>query len=139
MTLAEELSLKKILPSNGPAIQEVQKYIAKYINEFIVIKCGGSVLLEKNLFDQFIQDISIINKLGLHARAAAKIVTLTNNFNSSVTIKNGEKSADAKSIMKILMLSAPKGTLLKVKASGEDESKAIIELEKLINSKFKEE
>ena len=66
MTLAEELSLKKILPSNGPTIQEVQKYIAKYINEFIVIKCGGSVLLEKNLFDQFIEDISIINKLGLN-------------------------------------------------------------------------
>ena len=64
MTLADELSLKKILPSNGPTIQEVQKNIAKYINEFIVIKCGGSVLLEKNLFDQFIEDISIINKLG---------------------------------------------------------------------------
>ena len=44
----------------------MQKYIAKYINEFIVIKCGGSVLLEKNLFDQFIEDISIINKLGLN-------------------------------------------------------------------------
>ena len=66
MKLAEESSLKKILPSNGPAIQEVQKYIAKYNNEFIVIKCGGSVLLEKNLFDQFIEDISIINKLGLN-------------------------------------------------------------------------
>ena len=66
MTLAEELSLKKILPSNGPTKQEVQKYIAKYTNEFIVIKCGGSVLLEKNLFDQFIEDISIINKLGLN-------------------------------------------------------------------------
>tara|TARA_B100000287_G_scaffold355850_1_gene346556 strand:- start:271 stop:537 length:267 start_codon:yes stop_codon:yes gene_type:complete len=83
--------------------------------------------------------IKIDNKLGLHARAAAKIVTLSSKYKSKITIFNGKKSADAKSIMKILMLSAPKGTLLKVKASGEDESKAIMELEKLINSKFDEE
>ena len=54
--------------------------------------------------------IVINNKLGLHARAAAKIVTLTNKFDSMINIINGEKKADAKSIMKILMLSAHKGT-----------------------------
>ena len=61
------MELEKILPSNGPSIDEVKKYIYKYSNDIIVIKCGGSVLLEKNLFDQFIEDISIINKLGLSA------------------------------------------------------------------------
>lgn len=61
------MELEKILPSNGPSIDEVKKFINKYSNDIIVIKCGGSVLLEKNLFDQFIEDISIINKLGLSA------------------------------------------------------------------------
>jgi len=82
--------------------------------------------------------IKIINKLGLHARAAAKIVTLTNNFNSSVTIKNGEKSADAKSIMKLLMLSAPRGTEITISANGKDEINAINSLKHLIDNKFDE-
>ena len=58
------MNIEKILPNEGPSIQEVKKYIEKYSNESIVIKCGGSVLLEKNLFDQFVEDISIVNKLG---------------------------------------------------------------------------
>ena len=61
------MNIEKILPNEGPSIQEVKKYIEKYSNESIVIKCGGSVLLEKNLFDQFVEDISILNKLGLSA------------------------------------------------------------------------
>ncbi len=61
------MNIEKILPNDGPSIQEVKKYIEKYSNESIVIKCGGSVLLEKNLFDQFVEDISILNKLGLSA------------------------------------------------------------------------
>ena len=59
------MELEKILPNNGPSIDEVKKYSNKYSNDIIVIKCGGSVLLEKNLFNQFIEDISVINKLGL--------------------------------------------------------------------------
>ena len=59
--------LEKILPSDGPSIEEVKKYIDKYSEEIIVIKCGGSVLLDENLFKQFVEDISIINKLGLSA------------------------------------------------------------------------
>ena len=61
------MDIEKILPKNGPSIQEVKKYIDKYLNEIIVIKCGGSVLLDENLFNQFIEDISVINKLGLSA------------------------------------------------------------------------
>jgi len=59
------MQLEKILPKKGPSIEDVKKYIDKYKNEIIVIKCGGSVLLDSNLFDHFIQDISIIKKIGL--------------------------------------------------------------------------
>ena len=59
------MDLKKIIPDSGPNINEVKKYINKYKDETIVIKCGGSVLNEKKLFDQFIEDISILNKLDL--------------------------------------------------------------------------
>ena len=61
------MNIEKILPKEGPPIEEVEKYIKKYSNEILVIKCGGSVLLDKNLFNQFIEDISIVNKLGLSA------------------------------------------------------------------------
>ncbi len=59
------MDLEKILPTNGPSTNEVKKYIEKYLEEVIVIKCGGSVLLDENLFKQFIEDISVIYKLGL--------------------------------------------------------------------------
>ena len=59
------MDLEKILPTNGPSINEVKKYIKKYLEEIIVIKCGGSVLLDENLFKQFIEDVSVIYKLGL--------------------------------------------------------------------------
>ena len=59
------MNIENILPKEGPSIEEVKKYIEKYSNEIIVIKCGGSVLLDKNLFNQFIEDVSIVNKLGL--------------------------------------------------------------------------
>jgi len=59
------MDLEKILPANGPSIHEVKKYIEKYLEEIIVIKCGGSVLLDENLFKQFIEDVSVIYKLGL--------------------------------------------------------------------------
>ena len=61
------MDLQNIIPKDGPAIEEVQKYIEKYTDEVIVIKCGGSVLLDQNLFNQFIEDISVINKLGLNS------------------------------------------------------------------------
>ena len=62
------MDIEKILPINGgPSIDEVKKYIDKYSNEIIVIKCGGSVLVDQNLFKQFIEDISAINKLNLSA------------------------------------------------------------------------
>ena len=65
MAAIEEVNLEKILPSNGPSINEVKKYLEKYSDEKIVIKCGGSVLIDPNLFNLFISDIVIMKKLGL--------------------------------------------------------------------------
>ena len=61
--IAEE-EIKKIIPVKGPSFEEVKKYLDKYNDEYIVIKCGGSVLVDQNLFNNFINDISLLNKLG---------------------------------------------------------------------------
>ena len=61
----KEENLEKIIPPDGPSIDEVKRYLKKYNDEYIVIKCGGSVLLDQNLFKIFISDISVLNKLGL--------------------------------------------------------------------------
>ena len=64
MLYIKEEELKKVLPSDGPSIDEVKKYLEKYNDEYIVIKCGGSVLVDNELFNIFIKDISVLNKLG---------------------------------------------------------------------------
>ena len=61
----KEENLKLFWPKNAPDISQVSKYINKYKNEKIVIKCGGKVLIDPNLFDNFIEDISVLYKLGL--------------------------------------------------------------------------
>ena len=60
----KEEELKKILPIDGPSIDQVRRYLEKYNDEYIVIKCGGSVLVDQNLFEIFIKDIATLNKLG---------------------------------------------------------------------------
>ena len=64
MLSVNEEELDKILPSDGPSIDEVKRYLEKYNDEYIVIKCGGSVLVDQNLLNNFVNDISILNKLG---------------------------------------------------------------------------
>ena len=59
------MEIEKIVPKDGPSIDEVKKYIEKYKNELIVIKYGGNVFIDRNIFNNFISDISILNKLGL--------------------------------------------------------------------------
>jgi len=66
MSSLKEEELTNILPKDGPTAQEVKKYLEKYNDEFIVIKCGGSVLIDPNLFKIFIQDIAVLNKLGFN-------------------------------------------------------------------------
>ncbi len=65
MSSIKEMELKNILPINGPLAEEVKKYIDKYYDESIVIKCGGSVLLDPSLFDIFIKDVAVLKKIGL--------------------------------------------------------------------------
>ena len=59
------MEIEKIIPEGGPAIEEVKKYIDKYINELIVIKYGGNVFIDRKIFNNFISDIGILNDLGL--------------------------------------------------------------------------
>ena len=59
------MDLEKILPKDGPPINEVTKYIEKYKNDLIVIKYGGNVFIDRNIFNNFVEDISVLNKLGL--------------------------------------------------------------------------
>ena len=65
MSSLEEEELINTLPKNGPSLEEVKKYLDKYNDEFIVIKCGGSVLIDPNLFNIFIQDVAVLKKLSL--------------------------------------------------------------------------
>ena len=66
MSLLKEELLIDILPKDGPTVEEVKKYLEKYNDEFIVIKCGGSVLVDPNLFKIFIEDVAVLNKLGFN-------------------------------------------------------------------------
>ena len=83
--------------------------------------------------------LTILNKLGLHARAAAKVVSLANEFESTIIITKDGKNADARSIMKLLMLSASQGSRINVEVDGTDQKDAMKSIEKLFNNKFDEQ
>lgn len=85
------------------------------------------------------QEIEIINSLGLHARAAAKLVSTAASFASNVTLEFAGQSADAKSIMSVMMLAAAKGSLITVRCEGDDEQAALQALADLINDYFGED
>jgi phosphocarrier protein len=83
-------------------------------------------------------DVTVINKLGLHARAATKLVNCASGFNAEVTLKRGAREVNAKSIMGVLTLAASIGTGLIVAADGPDESAAVDAILDLINDRFGE-
>ena len=85
------------------------------------------------------KQFTVRNKLGLHARAAAKIVQISNEFQSHIRIIKNGREADAKSMLDILTLSCPQGTKIEVCAEGEDAAEAIAALALLFNDKFGEE
>lgn len=85
------------------------------------------------------REVPIINKLGLHARAAAKFVALASSFESEVEIKHGPRCVNGKSIMGVMMLAASKGKVVEVIANGPDENCALDALEALINNRFGED
>jgi phosphocarrier protein HPr len=84
------------------------------------------------------QKVEIINKLGLHARASSKLVSLANTFESKLTITKDNKAANLKSIMGIMMLAISKGAEVTLDAEGIDEEAAIKAVINLINDKFGE-
>ena len=84
------------------------------------------------------RDIEIKNKLGLHARAAAKLVHCAAKFQSEIKIRKGDEEVDAKSILGILLLAAGRGAVITVRAEGADEQEAVDAIQKLIDAKFDE-
>jgi len=85
------------------------------------------------------QSIVIQNKLGLHVRAAAKLVDTAKKFSSQIQLILRDRSVDAKSIMNVITLGAQKDQTIEIQAEGEDETQAVHALSKLINAKFGED
>lgn len=85
------------------------------------------------------REVEIKNKLGLHARPAARLVQVANRFSSEIMVRSGEDEVNAKSIMGILMLAAAQGSRLRIRASGEDAESALRALAELIEERFGEE
>jgi len=82
--------------------------------------------------------LTIVNKLGLHARAAAKLVTLAGRFKSDIRAVKDGREVSGKSIMGVMMLAAAKGSRITFRAEGPDAEKALDALEALIARKFDE-
>ena len=85
------------------------------------------------------RQITIKNKLGLHARPAMQFVDIANKYSCSIKVCKGDQVVDGKSIMQMMMLAATIGTVLKLAAEGDDAEKALTALENLINARFGEE
>jgi phosphotransferase system HPr (HPr) family protein len=83
-------------------------------------------------------EIEIINKLGLHARAAAKLVGVTAQFQAKILLGRGDKLVDAKSIMPLLLLGAPKTSVLRLTIDGVDEQQAHAAIAALVLNRFDE-
>ncbi len=84
------------------------------------------------------RNVTIANRLGLHARAAAKLVTMASGYSSDIDIARNDQSVNGKSIMGVMMLAASKGTDLVIRTNGEDEQEAADNLAKLVAEKFGE-
>ena len=84
------------------------------------------------------QEVEIINKLGLHARASAKLTQVAGRFKSNVWVSRNGRRVNAKSIMGVMMLAAAKGSTLVVETDGPDEDQAMKAVTHLISSRFEE-
>jgi phosphocarrier protein HPr len=84
------------------------------------------------------RDLEIKNKLGLHARAAAKLVHTAARFKCDIKIRKGDEEVDGKSILGILLLAAGRGSVVTVRAAGDDENDALNAVQELIDRKFDE-
>ncbi|MEE2757390.1 MAG: HPr family phosphocarrier protein [Myxococcota bacterium] len=88
---------------------------------------------------EVIREIRIVNKLGLHARAAAALVRVTSQFACDIKMEKGNFTVDAKSILGLMTLAAGLGSMVRVKCSGEDATAAADAIEQCIDSRFGEE
>jgi phosphotransferase system HPr (HPr) family protein len=84
------------------------------------------------------EKLTIVNKLGLHLRAAAELVKVANKFKSQVTIHHGVQNVNAKSLMGLMTLAAAKGTEMEFSVEGEDAKEALAALKQLVAQKFGE-
>ena len=84
------------------------------------------------------RQVTIVNRLGLHARAAAKFVHLASRFDCAINVSLGAESVEAKSILGLLMLAAAQGSELEIRCDGADEEQAAEALESLIRDRFGE-
>ena len=84
------------------------------------------------------REITINNKLGLHARAAAKLVAVANSYSAEVTLEKQGQRVNGKSIMGVMMLAASKGSVIAIKVSGDEEDEVMRKLVELIEDKFGE-
>ena len=85
-----------------------------------------------------VKKLKILNKLGLHARAAAKVVSTANEFESDIVLVKDGKNVDARSIMKLLMLSASQGSYISIEVDGVDQKDAMKSMVTLFDNKFDE-
>ncbi len=83
--------------------------------------------------------VTLVNRLGLHARAAAKLVATAKTFSSRVTLAREGNAVDGKSIMNILLLAAPVGSVLELTVEGDDEAEALAAIDALIQDRFGED
>lgn len=88
---------------------------------------------------QISHNVEIINKLGMHARAAAKFVKLATTFRSNIDLERNKQRVNGKSIMGVMMLAASKGSQVTIHAEGNDAKESIDQLEQLINNRFDED
>ncbi len=85
------------------------------------------------------KQLTIVNKLGLHARAAVKLVNTASRFSSEIIIRYKGREINAKSVMNVMVLAAAKGTVLEFSVCGEDEQKALAAIEELVSNRFGED
>ncbi len=84
------------------------------------------------------RQVTIVNKLGLHARAAAKFVTMASKYESEIHLIKDNRQVNGKSIMGVMMLAAGKGTVLELRADGPDAEAAVAGLAELVDKRFEE-
>ncbi len=83
--------------------------------------------------------LTIVNKLGLHARAAAKLVTLAGEYQAEISLRKGDRTVNGKSMMGVLMLAAAQGSQVEVRAQGEDAAAALDAIAELVAQRFGED